>query len=170
MREAMSRIGQMLGVRGNYRKPHGYWLPYAWAVRALVAGGAGVSAACRAVLKHSGLKEDRKTLNCVRVIYYKVSHLPWPDGLRETLCEAYGIPVPKLGWEEVVEVEESPSDESPDESPPIDDPEWEEPNGDCHKAEPVAVVASVNPETGLVDDPDADPDYVPESEIENFEA
>ncbi len=67
--------------KGPRRKSHGYWIPFAWATRALVEKGYGVTESARAVLKRADEKCTKQEINCVRVVYYKIRKLMWPEEL-----------------------------------------------------------------------------------------
>lgn len=79
-REQLTGIAESLSS-GPRRKTHGYWIPFAWATRAIVEKGYGVTEAVRAVLKRAGEDCTPKEIACVRVVYYKIRKQMWPEKL-----------------------------------------------------------------------------------------
>ena len=68
------------------RRERQSWLPYSWAVRTLVEKhNARPTVAPMRVLTADGVfqkypqKEHQSIIECVRVGYYKVKQLPWPE-------------------------------------------------------------------------------------------
>ena len=104
-RNMMDSIANAMG-NSERRKSHGYWIPFAWAARALIEKGYGVTESVRQVLSHAGEDTSRRTIACVRTTYYSIKDNPWP-------AELGGSTEPS-DEEPEAPSEENPSDEEPD--------------------------------------------------------
>ena len=68
------------------KRVSGHWMPYAWAVRALVDRGYTPRLAAQEVLKRGGREElNHGNVECVRVAYYTIRNKPWPAGMLASL-------------------------------------------------------------------------------------
>jgi hypothetical protein len=76
----IDKIASALGDAPR-RRTHGYWLPLAWAIRALVERGYGVTESAKEVLRRAEVDATPENINCVRVVYYKVKKKMWPKNL-----------------------------------------------------------------------------------------
>ena len=134
-----SLVTGIVGKTVEPRRPHKFWVPYAWAVRVLVEDEKlSVSKATEVVLLNSEEEVTPNNLACLRVVYYKIREREWPEGIREKAAVLVteetitGIPCePSAGWGSVVTEspcvvvpeEEQTAPESPSEEP--DDTERE---------------------------------------------
>ena len=194
MQTLVSDLSKVVGGFGNTRRAHGYWLPYAWAVKALVARGFSVSDACRHVARNTEAGGGPKELNCLRVVYYKIRDTPWPAGLYEALM---GLPLPEDSVFAVrepkkpavpptapamepesssVEPESSvepkyvteDTEDSPAEPEPEDDPIPEDLRAELEAEVQSGFIPPPEPEPVGAIDPEADAGFIP-AEIEEFE-
>lgn len=161
MQALLADLSKAVGVVSKPRRPHGFWTPYAWAVRALVTmKGMSVIDAAKIVLRNAGLTVTTADVACVRVVYYKIRDMQWPEGMQEALMgamEVGGITKEEPEDEIITEPEADVTEEESTE-------EEDSPIPDDLRAELEQEVATgfLDPEAdeGYVD-PDADPDFQP---------
>jgi hypothetical protein len=79
-RNQIDAIAESMGTIAR-RKSHGYWIPFAWATRALVERGYGVTESVRAVLVKADEEATASAVACVRVVYYTIRNQEWPEKL-----------------------------------------------------------------------------------------
>lgn len=72
------------------RNTHNYWIPFAWAVRAMTDRGYGVTESARAVLNRGKVELTKENVACLRVVYYRIKKLMWPPELQELRGEVAG--------------------------------------------------------------------------------
>lgn len=70
------------------RRPHKYWVPFAWMVRMLVEAGMGISDAVRTVLRNAETEVRPRDVASLRVVFYKIRTQEWPEGMLEMVAKA----------------------------------------------------------------------------------
>lgn len=160
MQNLLADLSREVGVVERPRKPHGFWTPYAWAVRALVTmNGMSVSDAAKVVIRNAGLQVTAPDIACVRVVYYKIRDTAWPEGMYDALMGR----LKEMGGVSVVPAQVLPDPVLP--YPDEDVPEEESPTPDRDDdfliPDDLRAELEAELQSGFID-PDADPDYQPE--------
>jgi hypothetical protein len=88
--ELQKLVSGLPGFQSRERKPHKFWVPYAWAVRVLVDNGESISGACKKVLRTADVPMTEEHVACLRVVYYKIRRRDWPAGLEEVVMDGSG--------------------------------------------------------------------------------
>lgn len=146
--ELQKLVSGIAGFRSTPRRPHKFWVPYAWAVRVLVDNGMSISGACKKVLQSSDVGVTDEGVNCLRVVYYKIRHRDWPAGLGDV-----EVDITESVDSNAADVTEREQGIGEREFVEVDVPEKEQP----------VVPAIIDPTE------EADEGYVPDREDENFE-